>query len=75
MSPVMRRVRGHLLRLVRRRLVSMGIGLLLMLPVAWLQLSGRSGVWWVDGLSLVVGATGAALFWTGLTGAAPDWVE
>ena len=31
--------------------------------------------WWVDGLSLIVGATGLALFWTGLTGASPDWVD
>ena len=24
---------------------------------------------------LVAGATGVAIFWTGLTGAAPDWVD
>jgi hypothetical protein len=29
----------------------------------------------MEGLALVVGATGLAIFWTGLTGASPDWVE
>jgi hypothetical protein len=71
----MRRLRGSLLRLVRRRALSMGAGLLLLLPSAWLQFSGSSAAWWVDGVSLIAGATGAALFWTGLTGAPPDWVE
>jgi hypothetical protein len=32
-------------------------------------------VWWLQGVALVVGATGLAIFWTGLTGASPDWVE
>ena len=25
--------------------------------------------------ALVVGATGLALFWTGLTGPSPDWID
>jgi hypothetical protein len=29
----------------------------------------------MDGVALVAGATGAALIWTSLTGARPDWVE
>jgi hypothetical protein len=29
----------------------------------------------MQGLALVVGATGLALFWTGLTGPSPDWIE
>ena len=53
----------------------MAIGLALAVPAAWLEFSGRFGSWWVEGLALVVGATGAAIFWTGLTGAAPDWVD
>lgn len=53
----------------------MAIGLALAVPAAWLEFSGRFGGWWVEGLALVVGATGAAIFWTGLTGAAPDWVD
>jgi hypothetical protein len=71
----LRRVRGALLRLVRRRAVAMTVGLALALPAGWVEFSGRSGAWWVDGLALVVGATGLAIFWTGLTGASPDWVD
>jgi hypothetical protein len=29
----------------------------------------------MEGASLVIGATGLALIWTGLTGASPDWIE
>lgn len=53
----------------------MGLGLLLVLPSAWVQFVVESEAWWIQGLSLVVGATGLALFWTGLTGASPDWIE
>jgi hypothetical protein len=70
-----RRVRGFVLRLVRRRWLAVVLGAAFAAPAAWLELSGRSGAWWVDGLSLVVGATGAALIWAGLTGAKPDWIE
>lgn len=77
MAPMamMRRVRGGVLRLVRHRIRSMAIGLLLALPSLWVQVSGRGDAWWLESLSLIVGATGLALFWTGLTGAAPDWVD
>ena len=71
----LRRMRGVLLRLVRRRGLAMTIGLALAVPAAWLEFSGRFGGWWVEGLALVVGATGVAIFWTGVTGAAPDWVD
>jgi hypothetical protein len=71
----MRRLRGLLLRLVRRRALSITIGLLLAVPAAWVQLSGRYDEWWIEGLSLVVCATGIALAWTGLTGPSPDWIE
>ena len=71
----LRRMRGVLLRLVRRRGLAMAIGLALAIPSAWLEFSGRFGGWWVEGLALVVGATGIAIFWTGLTGASPDWVD
>ena len=70
-----RRVRGALLRLVRRRGLSMFLGLALAAPAAWLEVSGRYSSWWIDGGALVVGASGLALFWTGLTGLSPDWVE
>ena len=71
----LRRTRGTILRLVRRRPLAMVVGLALALPAAWVEFSGRYSSWWVDGLALVVGATGLAIFWTGLTGASPDWIE
>jgi hypothetical protein len=71
----LRRLRGALLRLVRRRGLAIAIGLGLAVPAAWVQLSGRYEQWWVEGLSLVVGATGIAIAWFGLTGPSPDWIE
>ena len=71
---VMRRARGALLRLIRRRALVFVLGTALLVPALWLELRGHQA-WWVDGLSLVVGATGAALLWTGLVGMRPDWIE
>jgi hypothetical protein len=51
------------------------VGLALASPAAWLEVSGRYGAWWIDGLSLVLVATGAAFIWVGLTGGRPDWIE
>jgi hypothetical protein len=51
------------------------VGLALAIPAAWIEFGGRSGAWWAEGLALVVGATGLAIFWTGLTGTSPDWVD
>jgi hypothetical protein len=75
MPRLLPRVRGALLRLVRRRRLSIVIGLLLAAPSAWIELSPKVGSWWVDGMALVVGATGLALLWTGITGPGPDWTE
>lgn len=72
---MLRRVRGMVLRLVRRRRLATIIGLALVIPSAWIESSGRTDRWWMEGLALVVGATGLALAWTGLTGAAPDWID
>jgi hypothetical protein len=71
----LRRARGALLRLVRRRSIAVCVGLLLIAPAAWVELSGRFDAWWVNGLALVVGASGLAVFWTGLTGPSADWVD
>jgi hypothetical protein len=71
----LRRFRGALLRFVRHRRLALIVGLAMIVPSAYIQFSGRVQVWWLEGLSLVVGATGLALFWTGLTGVSPDWVE
>ena len=69
----LRRARGFLLRLVRQRRRAVIVGLVLAVPAAWLEI--RSDVWWTEGLALVLGASGLALFWTGLTGASPDWID
>jgi hypothetical protein len=71
----LRRARGALLRLVRRRMAAMAVGLALAVPAAWMELSGVYDAWWVEGLNLVLGATGIALFWTGLTGPSSDWID
>jgi hypothetical protein len=71
----LRRARGAILRLVRRRRLAIAVGLALAAPAAWLEFSGRASAWWMEGLALVIGATGLAVFWTGLTGASPDWVD
>jgi hypothetical protein len=70
-----RRVRGALLRLVRRRGLSIAVGIALVLPAVWVEFGGHSSSWFIEGGALVVGATGLALLWTGLTGLSPDWVE
>jgi hypothetical protein len=71
----LRRARGALLRLVRRRTAAMAVGLILAAPSAWVEFSGRYDAWWITGLALICGATGIAVFWTGLTGPSADWVE
>jgi hypothetical protein len=71
----LRRVRGLVLRLVRRRGLAVLVGVALVAPSAWIEFAVGGGTWWMDGLALVVGATGLAVLWTGLTGLAPDWVD
>ena len=71
----LRRARGGLLRLIRRRPLAIALGLLLLIPSAWIEFSGRPMPWWAGGAALVAGATGAALLWTGLVGAKPDWID
>ena len=63
------------MRFVRRRALAAIVGAALVAPAAWIEFSGRADAWWVDGLALVVGATGLALLWTGLVGVAPDWMD
>jgi hypothetical protein len=75
MSPLVRRVRGALLRIVRRRAVCAVTGVLLAAPAAWVQFGGVPAPWWAEGLTLISGATGVALLWTGIVGLPPDWVD
>ncbi len=75
---MLRRMRGLVLRFVRRRPLAMATGLALVAPAAWIEFANHSGfwdAWWVDGLALVVGATGLAILWTAVTGVAPDWID
>jgi hypothetical protein len=72
---IMRRTRGVILRLVRRRKTSMALGLALAAPAAWVELGAHDLGWWAEGLALILGATGVAVFWTGLTGGGPDWTD
>jgi hypothetical protein len=72
---MLKRVRGALLRLVRARPAAFVVGLALAGPAAWVEFGGGSHAWWVDGLSLIGGATGIALVWAALTGARPDWID
>ena len=64
-----------LLRLVRRRALAIAVGAALVVPAAWIEFSGRVDAWWAPGLALVLGATGFAILWTGLTGSRPDWLD
>jgi hypothetical protein len=69
------RARGVLLRFVRRRGAAIIAGVVLAAPAIWIEATGRASVWWIEGLALVAGATGAALIWAGISGARPDWVD
>ena len=71
----LRRARGAVLRLVRRRSVALAIGAALAVPAAWVEFFSRYDAWWIGGLALVFGATGVALMWMGIAGTAPDWVD
>jgi len=71
----LRRLRGVILRLARRRALAIVVGAALVAPAAWIEMSGGYDEWWVNGLALVAGATGIALVWIGLTGSSPDWIE
>jgi glucose dehydrogenase len=64
-----------LLRLVRRRALAIVVGLALVVPAAWIELSGRYDAWWVQGMALVLLASGLAVLWTGVTGPSPDWID
>jgi hypothetical protein len=71
----MRRVRGAVLRIVRRRALSIAIGSVLVAFAAWLEFWARVDAWWVEGAGLVAGAVGIALLWNAVAGARPDWIE
>jgi hypothetical protein len=71
----LRRARGLMLRLVRRRVLAVAVGTALVLPAAWLELAAHLDAWWLEGLALIAGATGLAILWTGIAGVPPDWID
>ena len=71
-----KRLRGWLLRLALKRPVAIGLGLGLLVPAVWLMVQDlRWETPVTDGLSLILGATGAALLLAGIGGRRPDWLE
>jgi hypothetical protein len=72
---LIRRTRGALLRLVRRRGLAMLVGAALAGPAAWVEFSGGHFEWWMQGLALIGGGVGIALLWTGIVGVPPDWID
>jgi len=72
---LLKKLRGALLRFVRRRGLCAAVGIALIVPAGWIELAARIDAWWIEGLALVVGATGLALLWTAIVGVAPDWID
>jgi hypothetical protein len=72
---VLRRARGAILRLTRRRGLSLLLGIAAAGPAAYLNMIDIDPPWWITGLATVLAATGVALIWTGLFGIGQDWVE
>jgi hypothetical protein len=72
---VVRRARGVILRVVRQRRLAVAVGAAMVAPAAWVEFISQPGVWWLNALSLVLGATGAALLWAGLRGPRADWID
>jgi hypothetical protein len=72
---MLRRGRGLLLRFIRRRLLAAATGLALVVPAAWIEWGSAGDSWWMSGVALVLGATGAALLWTGIAGVPPDYID
>jgi hypothetical protein len=69
------RMRGMILRLVRRRVLAAAAGAALVVPAAWIEFAARVDAWWLEALALIGGATGLALLWSGLVGRRPDWID
>jgi hypothetical protein len=73
---MLKRLRGSLLRFVLKRPAAIALGLVLIVPAAWLLLQDlpwESPV--TDGMGLILGATGVAFLLAGIGGRRPDWEE
>jgi hypothetical protein len=71
----LRRARGAILRLARRRPMAIAAGTAMAAPTIWLELNGGSSIWWVNGLAWIIASTGVALIWAGVSGPRPDWMD
>ncbi len=72
----LRRARGVVLRLVQARLSAAIAGATLVAVAAALavfEMPWES--WWTDGLGLVLGGTGGAMFLFSVAARRPDWVD
>lgn len=72
----LKRLRGSVLRFALKRPAAIALGLILLLPSAWLlieDLAWESPV--SDGIGLILGATGVAFLLAGIGGRRPDWIE
>jgi hypothetical protein len=72
----LKRLRGSVLRFALKRPAAISLGLILLLPSAWLLMQDLP---WespaTDGIGLILGATGVALLLAGIGGRRPDWIE
>jgi len=55
--------------------LSVAIGAALVVPAVWVEVVSPGVPWWVEGVSVVLGGTGAALIWAGLRGPQSDWID
>ena len=75
-APLLRRARGAILRLAQARVAAGVVGAVLVSFSVGLLMGEFSWESWVsDGLGVVLGATGVALFMTAISGRRPDWIE
>lgn len=72
----LKRLRGSVLRFALKRPAAITLGLVLLVPSAWLRTQDLP---WespsTDGIGLILGATGVAFLLAGIGGRRPDWIE
>jgi hypothetical protein len=72
----LKRLRGSVLRFALKRPAAITLGLIFLVPSAWLWIQDLP---WenpsTDGIGLILGATGVAFLLAGIGGRRPDWIE